>query len=151
MKNTLAILLVLLFVTSNSFGQQMNREKIKTLKTAFITEALNLKPKEAEKFWPIYNMYSENIQKNKMQLESGLQRELNFGGGIENLSDEDAKKLIQKSIQFEKQIAEDKIKLIEELSTIISNKKIIRLKIAEKQFNKRILQEYGKRRRMGQN
>jgi hypothetical protein len=151
MKNTLAILLVLLFITNNSFGQQMNREKIKTLKTAYITEALNLKPKEAEKFWPIYNMYSENIQKNKMQLESGLQRELNFDGGIENLSDEDAKKLIQKSIQFEKQIAEDKIKLIEELSKIISNKKIIRLKIAEKQFNKRILQEYGKRRRMGQN
>jgi hypothetical protein len=146
MKRKLALLGILILFSIISFGQQMNRQKIKTLKTAFITEALNLNPKEAEKFWPVYNLYSGNIQKSKMQLENGLQRELKFNGGIENISDQNAKKLIQKSIELEQQITTDKIKLINELSKIISDKKIIMLKIAEKNFNRRILQEFRKRR-----
>lgn len=147
MKKIFILLITILLTTSSVIAQQqVNREKIKVLKTAYITNALNLSPNEAEKFWPIYNLYSENIQKNKMQLEGGLQREIKFAGGIENLSDADAKKLIDKSILFEQKITDNKIKLVEELSKIISAKKIIMLKKAERDFNRRILQEFRKRR-----
>jgi len=149
MKKLLFLLFTIFLTTSSVFAQQMqmNREKIKTLKTAYITNALNLTSKEAEKFWPVYNLYSNNIQKNKMQLEGGLQREIKFAGGVENLSNSDAQKLIDKSIVYEQKITDNKIKLVKELSKIISPKKIIMLKKAERDFNRRILQEYGKRRR----
>jgi len=147
MKKIFILLITILLTSSSVIAQQhANREKIKVLKTSYITNALNLTPNEAEKFWPVYNLYSDNIQKNKMQLEGGLQREIKFAGGIENLSDSDAKKLIDKSIIFEQKITDNKIKLVEELSKIISAKKIIMLKKAERDFNRRILQEFRKRR-----
>ena len=37
------------------------REKIKALKVAFITQKLQLSPSEAEKFWPVYNQYDNEI------------------------------------------------------------------------------------------
>ncbi|MEO7961382.1 MAG: hypothetical protein ABIR19_07540 [Ginsengibacter sp.] len=36
-------------------------EKIKALKIAFITQKLNLTTSEAEKFWPVYNQYDQEI------------------------------------------------------------------------------------------
>jgi len=149
MKKLLLILFTILITTSAALAQQqINRQKIRALKTSYITDALNLTPKEAEKFWPIYNLYSNKIQNSKMDLEGGFQRRIKFAGGVENLSENEAKNLIDKSIQFEQQMTDYKIKLVEELSKIISAKKIIMLKKAEKDFNRRILQEYGKRRRM---
>ena len=35
------------------------KEKIKTMKIAFITEKLDLSTSEAEKFWPIYNAFDK--------------------------------------------------------------------------------------------
>jgi len=151
MKKVLFILFTILLTTSTIVAQQqmqLNRQKVKALKTAYLTEALDLKPNEAEKFWPVYNLYSGKIQKLRMQLEGGLQREIKFAGGVENLSENDAKTLIDKSVVFEQQMTDNKIKLVEELSKIISAKKIVMLKKAEKDFNRRILQEYGKRRRL---
>ncbi|MBN4082824.1 hypothetical protein JYT50_00395 [bacterium AH-315-A23] len=149
MKKILLILFIIMLTANVAIAQQhRNRQKITLLKTAFITDAINLTPKEAEKFWPIYNLYSDKIRASKMALEGGLQREIRFAGGVENLSDEQSQKIIDNVVLLEQQITDHKIKLIQELSTIISAKKIIGLKKAERNFNRRILQEYGKRRRM---
>lgn len=39
------------------------QERMQALKIAFITKALNLTSDEAQKFWPIYNAYDEEIKK----------------------------------------------------------------------------------------
>ncbi|WP_456379596.1 hypothetical protein [Lutibacter sp.] len=148
MNKTLLSLFALLLITSTVIAQQNNREKIKALKTSYITNTLNLSPKEAQQFWPVYNQYSNKTQKLKMQLEGSLKREIKFAGGIENLTNVEAQKLIDRFMQLEQQITDTKLLLIKELSKIISAKKIIHLKKAERDFNRRILQEYGKRRRM---
>lgn len=62
MKNSLKIGLVLLMVLFSTFSfaqDRSKREKIKTLKVAFITERLNLSTNEAQSFWPLYNDYEE--------------------------------------------------------------------------------------------
>lgn len=38
-----------------------NGEKIQALKIAFITQKLQLTPDEAQKFWPVYNEYDNEI------------------------------------------------------------------------------------------
>jgi len=149
MKKLLFITILLLFTATNVVSQKMNRQKIKLLKTAFITEAITLKPKEAEKFWPVYNQYSNQLQQLKFKLEGGRIQEIKAAGGIENISETNAKEIINQSLIYEKEVYEAKIKMVKELSKIISAHQIIKLQKAERDFNKRILQEYGRRKRMG--
>lgn len=150
MKKLLFITVLLVFTTSNVLSQKMNRQKIKLLKTAFITDAIALKSNEAEKFWPIYNNYSNQIQQLKFKLEGGKMQEIKAAGGIESVSEVEAQKIVNQSLNYEKEIYEAKIKMVEELSKIISTIQIVKLQKAERNFNKRILQEYGRRKRMGQ-
>ncbi len=148
MKKITLIIFALLLTSHIAFGQQMmNRQKITALKTSYITDALSLTPEEAEKFWPVYKLYTEKMHTLKMSIEGGMMREIQFTGGVENISEKKAQEFIDEVIITEQQITDNKIKLIQELSKIISAKKIIMLKKSEKDFNRRILQEYGKRRR----
>ena len=149
MKKLLLLVLTILLTTSSVVAQQQkNRQKIMLLKISYITDALNLTQKEAEKFWPVFNLYTHKIQTLKMSLEGGLQRKIEFAGGIENITDEQAQKLIDDVLISEQKIAKNKIKMIHELSKVISAKKIIRLRKADREFNRRILEEFGKRKRL---
>ena len=53
--------------------------RIEALKIAFITKKLNLSTEEAQKFWPIYNKYMDEVRKahqdSKTNKEPELQRE----------------------------------------------------------------------------
>jgi len=120
MKKSLLLIYLILFTTNTTFSQQQNRQKIKVLKTAYITEALNLTPTEAEKFWPIYNMYTTKIQALKKSLEGGIQHKVQLAGGIDYISNREAQKLIDEAISFEQQITDNKIRMVKELSKIIS-------------------------------
>jgi hypothetical protein len=48
--------------TQDSLGvQNEGGPRIQALKIAYITKRLNLSPEEAQRFWPIYNKYDEEI------------------------------------------------------------------------------------------
>src|SRR3978361_2244622 len=54
-------------------GDDTRAEKIQSLKIAFITQKLQLTSDEAEKFWPIYNQYDneiKNLNKNAPVIET---------------------------------------------------------------------------------
>lgn len=56
------LLLYFMLLGTLAFGQQEERHRqIQAMKTAYITEELNLNSSEAEKFWPIYNAYRQNL------------------------------------------------------------------------------------------
>ena len=62
MKKYLLIILAIFGTISFTMAQNGNgREKIQALKVAFITQKLHLTPSEAEKFWPVYNQYENEI------------------------------------------------------------------------------------------
>lgn len=146
-KPFLYISLIFLF-TATVQAQQMNKEKMKLLKTSYITDALDLTPSEAEKFWPIYNLYTDKIMTAKFSSESNLRRQLKNIGGIDNISEKQAQEFIDNSITIEKEIYINKTALLKNLSKVLSAKKIIKLQKAERDFNRQILQEYGRRKRM---
>lgn len=148
MKKTLLYTLLFLLISVTAFSQKKNHEKIKLLKTSFITDALDFTPSEAEKFWPIYNLYNEKIQKTKYNLETSLYRNLNNNGSIEDISDEKAIELLDLTMELEEQLSNNKIEMTKELIKVIPPKKVIKLHKAEKDFNRRILQEYGRRKKM---
>lgn len=63
------LLILFLFISSAYIcnAQRGGDEKINTVKIAYITNQLNLTPAEAQKFWPIYNRYFNEVKKAKQQ------------------------------------------------------------------------------------
>ncbi|MEP6748743.1 MAG: hypothetical protein ABJB86_13520 [Bacteroidota bacterium] len=56
-------LLILLFVLGSLFNvHAQNGERLQALKIAYLTKKLDLSPVEAERFWPIYNKYTEEVR-----------------------------------------------------------------------------------------
>ncbi len=149
MKKYLLLIVLLSVCIFNAEAQNKNRNRIKTLKVSFISNAIELTSKEAEKFWPIYNLYDSEIK----QLKSQLERD-NFNNldAIDSMSDKKANELIYHILNTENKIATLRKQLVEKLTSVISSKKILKLQKAERDFNRRMLHEFGKRRRMnGQN
>ncbi|MEO9021686.1 MAG: hypothetical protein ABI237_09475 [Ginsengibacter sp.] len=58
---TLGCFISLSIVKAQDRNEQ-HSEKIQALKIAFITQKLQLSPAEAEKFWPVYNQYENEIK-----------------------------------------------------------------------------------------
>lgn len=122
------------------------RDRVKTLKVAFITERLSLTSKEAQLFWPVYNEHEEKLEairrKERMELRGRASM-------VQELSDGEASKLLSQylSLQQEKQQVERE--MVTNLQEVISAKKIIMLFKAEEDFKKRLLQQYRKRRAGG--
>lgn len=57
------LIAVITFCALASIAQPAQRgERVHTLKIAYLSEQLNLSPATAEKFWPIYNQYEEEMQ-----------------------------------------------------------------------------------------
>ena len=141
------ILSALFLFTTISFGQDFKekREKIKALKVAFITEQLDLTTDEAQKFWPIYNANEEKqFELRHKKMRSIINKFEN--GGLEKLSDKEATALIDQIETIEDELHASKKAYIKELKTVISAKKIIKLKKAEDEFNKKLLKQFrGKR------
>jgi hypothetical protein len=58
-------LLFAAFVFSFLIGTAQNGQRLYALKIAYITKRLDLSPDEAQKFWPIYNQYAEEINRTR--------------------------------------------------------------------------------------
>jgi hypothetical protein len=56
------LLLFICFSVSFLLGSAQNGERLEALKIAYITKRLDLSPEEAQKFWPIYNQYAEELK-----------------------------------------------------------------------------------------
>ena len=125
----------------------MNRNRINLLKISFITQEIELTSDEAQQFWPIYNKYNDRMHEARLQLERGIQQEIKNSGGVENLTDQQSDEFLQRIMQLEEVISTNKIEMNRELRGVISSKKILKLQWTEREFNRRMLQEYGRRGR----
>jgi hypothetical protein len=88
---SISLIILLLFLSGvSTFAQQYRyqMEKLKSQRIAFFTEKLELTPAEAEKFWPVYNAYSE--EKEKMGYETRLLHK-DLMTDFQSLSDEKVK------------------------------------------------------------
>lgn len=139
MKKLLFITLLLCSFIGTAQDKDAHREKIKALKTAYITEGMNFSPKEAQQFWPIYN----DFQEKRITL---YRRERADIENLECMSEEDANKKLQEYVDIEKEDYLLTKKYFEDLKKIFSAKKIMQLKKIEEDFNRKLMREYRARR-----
>lgn len=149
MKKSLFLILFLILTTTSINAQQNNREKINLLKTSYLTDALNLTPQEAQKFWPVYNMYNDKIKASKKALESIMRKNMESSEGNDIITEEQALTSINEILALEETIYNNQTEMTKALLKVLPAKKVIKLQKAERDFNKRILQEYGRRKNQG--
>jgi Skp family chaperone for outer membrane proteins len=58
-------LLLICLVITVSITVAQNGRNLEALKIAYITKRLDLSPEEAQKFWPIYNQYAEELKRSR--------------------------------------------------------------------------------------
>lgn len=121
-------------------AQDGKHEKIKALKTAYITEKLSLTSNEAEKFWPIYNKYDDKFHALRKKEKSEIYQKLR--DRLDKMNDTEANALIDTSLSLESEQLELRKQMIAELRGVISSKKIIILKKTEDDFKRELLDRY---------
>lgn len=137
-RNIITILLVLFSIHASA--QQDRREKINAYKTAYITGQLSLTKTEAEKFWPIYNAYEDAQFKVRNGELRNIRRQID--SDINGMTDKEALVLLQKLERAEETLHKQRRQLTTDLGRIISPLKILKLKRAEEEFNRRLLKQY---------
>ena len=135
-----------LFASFVIYGQGQGREKIRTLKVAFITERLSLTSEEAQVFWPIYNEHEKNTQRIRRTERVEIQSKLM---DMDLLTNAEANQLLDQLIVLEQEKQELHIEFLDRISQVISPKKTLLLIKAEEDFKRRLLREMQQRRRGG--
>jgi Spy/CpxP family protein refolding chaperone len=148
-KNILSLLIV--FISVNAMAQdgafiRKKKEQIKTLKVAFITNELSLTPDEASKFWPLYNAFEERQQEIKKQRLKGYVDRMD-NESFDKLSEKEAATMLAQMESSEDELHLAKKKFVTSLKGVISPIKILKLKKAEENFNRKLLQQYRDRKR----
>lgn len=137
------IIILLLLVVSGIYAQRQGRERIKTLKVAFITERLALTSEEAQNFWPVYNQHEESIQRLRRKDRQRFGNQLPI---LADLSENEADKMLSDYQELQKDKYSLEQKYIQDLEKVLPSKKIVLLLKAEEDFKKRLLQQVRKRR-----
>ncbi|MGA9325285.1 MAG: hypothetical protein WBV47_04490 [Salegentibacter sp.] len=142
MKNYLLILF-LFFGIGQSQAQNKDREaekeRIKALKTAFITQEMELNNQEAKKFWPIYDQY-------EAKRRDLFHREHIDFSNLSCMTAEEAEAQLQEFVEIEKEEYLLKKKLFADLKQIFTAKEIVKLQKLEDEFHRKLIREYRHKR-----
>lgn len=150
MKTTKQLLTIaLFFCIAASFAQggrfNEKRDQVKSMKIAHITNELQLTPEESEKFWPLYNAFEEKQREIRKQKVTAYLDKRNEAD-IDKMSEKEASALLAQMEENEEAMHQARKKFVASLKGVLPAVKIIKLKKAEEDFNKKLLQQFRGRR-----
>ena len=141
----ISVLLLLLCVQFNLQAQRGKmKDKIESMKIGFITQKLNLTSEEAQKFWPVYNKFSDDLQKLRSSTKDKLAEDLNE---LATMSDADAEKTLHEMLNYKISEAELIKKYATEFKKVLPIKKVVMLYKAENDFKRELLKKLRDNRR----
>ena len=136
-KHTLYLLFFFLIMGGNVLaqrpGQQIDPERLQAARIAFITTRIDLKPDQAEKFWPIFNEFTEKRE--------GLMKQIVFlNRGVNEISEEEAKSRIQQRFLLEEKLISEEKAFVNSVSKILNYKQILMLNNIARDFTRQLYQ-----------
>ena len=140
--NKLLLILFILFTTL-SYGQRSNKEKIKSLKVAFITDRLELTSKEAQQFWPVYNKFEEQREDLRQKERTAVRNKIR---NASELTEDEAVQLLTQFISFKERAEILDTSYLNELKKVLSSKKTLLLLSAEEEFKRHLIKQYRQNR-----
>lgn len=139
-KTTASLLMFFCFAITFAQGGRFKEkaQELKSLKVAFITNELSLTPEESAKFWPVYNTFDDK-QKELRRGKLGRNKKDNT---LDMLTEKEAAALLIQIEENEEELYLLRKKFLINLKTILPSVKIIKLKKAEEDFNRKLLKQY---------
>jgi hypothetical protein len=144
MKNTLSILLLLLCISASAQpgkGRQKGngvREKIKAQRVAFITDRLALTSEEAQRFWPVYNEFTDQFETIKKKQKDNRK---STNDKLAVMTDKEVEKSLSDELVHQQQLVDLHRQYQQELQKVLSVKKIALLYKAEHDFKLTLLKK----------
>jgi hypothetical protein len=119
------------------------REKMESMKAAFITTKLDLTTEESTAFWPVYNKYQDEL----LQLRENRFKDMKeVRENKENLTDKDYEKVFDSEMQFRQAELDIMKKYNPQLKKTLPMKKLAKLHRAEEAFKRELLDRMKERR-----
>lgn len=116
-------------------------DKVKSLEILYISRELDLTPEEAQKFWPVYKKYSEEV--NQLIAERRKKtKELKTKPRTDQLASE----ALDRELGFEKRMLEIKTRYKEEFLKVLPASKVSMLYRAEREFRSMMIRQLKERR-----
>lgn len=140
-KLLLPLFLLLFSLTGYAQKDKDKHEQIKALKVSYFTTELSLTTDEAAKFWPIYNAFDEKQFKIRHDIMRPLIKKIDEVG-LDKMSDKEAESYLNRLEAADKDLFNLKAKLSDDLKPVIGSAKILKLKKAEEDFKKKLLEQY---------
>lgn len=137
----ITLLLLFGFFSISVFAQRPdrpNREQLEAARIAFMTTRLDLTPDQAQVFWPIYNEFNQE-RNNKLRKISKLSDDKT------DISEEEAKSLIQERFSIQRTLIEDEMTFVDEVSAVLSYGQILQLNQVNKDFTREIMKRQRQR------
>ncbi len=133
-------ILVFLMGTLAFYGQnKFDKDKIKALKVAYITEHLELTSKEAQVFWPIYNKYEDQMNALREKEWGEIRRKMR---DMDSLSEKEASDLLTSYISLKGDQQKLDKGLYAQLSKALSAKKTFLLIKTEDDFKRQLIKQF---------
>ena len=140
----LKIFLLLFFMSASSIafaqrnGQPVDPERLQAARIAYITTRISLKAEQAEKFWPLFNSFTESR-------DASMRTMGDLSKGVESMTEEEAKSRIQQKLQIQQKLVQDEKIFVAEAAKVLTYKQLLLLQNIAKDFN-RYLYERGRGR-----
>lgn len=138
MKTLLALITVLWGLAPHAISQLPSNPKIKQLRIGYYTEKIPLSATDAQKFWPVFNAYSEEIE--AVQKEMKL-RAVTLKRTMNQLSESEIQAASEELMSYKRK----RLAIIEryypQFQEILSPKKLLRFYYAEEEFPRWVLKQ----------
>lgn len=119
---------------------QDRKENVEAAKIAFLTDKMGLTAEQAQQFWPLYNEYEAKRRTLIKSYRSGYRHD------VEELTEQEAEARIEGMFTTKQRELELEQEYANKYQRIISNKQLIKLYRAEREFTKMLLKRLDDRR-----
>jgi len=121
-------------------AQMPANDRIQANKVAFITNKLNLTPKQAEQFWPIFNEFETK----RKDLKGTFKESTEMAQG--EMSDNQAKDEVKKMLQGRQQEVDLEKEYADKFMKVITPKQLLTLFHSEKEFTRMLVKRLREKR-----
>lgn len=138
MKKNSTFIISLFLITTALFAQKEDgkREKLQALKIAHLTQKLDLSPKEAEVFWPVYNAFDAEMHAIRKE-----KRQFRKHADIGTMDEKAIRQFTDRTIALKQKELDLAKAYHEKFKQVLPIKKVALLYIAQETFKRDLLQK----------
>lgn len=149
MKKSIMMLTLMVVMITQGMAQKEKRggemdkeermERYESMKVAHITNAIQLTPEEAQKFWPVYNKWNDK--------KRTLRESFKPTPHDEEMDEKEAQAYLDNALSHKKEMAELDEKMYKDLKGILSAEKLVKLMNSEQNFHRTVVKRFKEKHR----